>query len=133
MLVPEQIIVYVIMIRSCSSIASFESSVVRRHNFSISNGLYYIGDRLAAVFHTRLRLSNSTLNYDLYSKKLHARVVFQMKLPHISFLIVIDMLLLVILCSPLLLYCLVQGGQILPIRLVSNGSLMECLQRFLPN
>ena len=30
--------------------------------------MYYIGDRLAAVFHTRLRLSNSTLNYDLYLK-----------------------------------------------------------------
>ena len=52
-------------IRSCSSIASFKSSVVRRHNFSIPKGLYYIGDRLAAVFHNRLRLSNSTLNYTI--------------------------------------------------------------------
>ena len=55
-------------IRSSRSIAIFKNSVTRLHKFVAPNPLYYIGDRLPAILHTRLRLSNSTLNYDLYLK-----------------------------------------------------------------
>ena len=53
-------------IRSSRSIAIFKNSVTRLHKCVVPNPLYYIGDRLPAILHTRLRLSNSTLNYDLY-------------------------------------------------------------------
>ena len=37
--------------------------------YPVRNNLFYVGDRYLAVLHTRLRLGNSTLNYDLYLKK----------------------------------------------------------------
>ena len=55
-------------IRSSRSIAIFKNSVTRLHKCVVPNPLYYIGDCLPAILHTRLRLSNSTLNYDLYLK-----------------------------------------------------------------
>ena len=32
------------------------------------NYLFYVGDRSASIFHTRLRLNFSALNYDLFTK-----------------------------------------------------------------
>ena len=55
-----------ITIRSCSSVASFKNRVIQRHNSITPNPLFYTGERLSAVLHTRLILCNSTLNHDLY-------------------------------------------------------------------
>ena len=41
--------------------------MIQRHN-STPNPVFYTGERLSAVLHTRLRLCNSTLNHDLYLK-----------------------------------------------------------------
>ena len=57
-----------ITIRSCCSVASVKNRVIQRHNSITPNPLFYTGERLSAVLHTRLRLCNSTLNHDLYLK-----------------------------------------------------------------
>ena len=104
-------------IRSSRSIAIFKNSVTRLHKCVVPNTLYYIGDRLPAILHTRLRLSNSTLNYDLYLKNCVSSSFcacgFPKKLQLISFSTVTDMLLFGILCSPLLFPYSVKRGQVL--------------------
>ena len=56
-------------VRSSPSLDCFKNNVIRHFDTSTCNPLYYVGDRLPAIFHTRFRLSNSTLNYDLFLRK----------------------------------------------------------------
>jgi hypothetical protein len=56
-------------VRSSPSLDCFKNNVIRHFDASTCNPLYYVGDRLPAIFHTRFRLSNSTLNYNLFLKK----------------------------------------------------------------
>jgi hypothetical protein len=56
-------------VRSSPSLDCFKNNVIRYFDASTCNPLYYVSDRLPAIFHTRFRLSNSTLNYDLFFKK----------------------------------------------------------------
>ena len=53
-------------IRSSPSLDCFKNNVIKHFDASTCNPLYYVGDRLPDIFHTRFRLSNSTLNYDLF-------------------------------------------------------------------
>ena len=56
-------------VRLSTSPGMFKHLLFYHFNFSQCNPLFYMhGDRLQSIFHTRLRLKNSTLNYDLILK-----------------------------------------------------------------
>ena len=49
-------------VHSSPSLDCFKNNVTRHFDTSTCNPLYYVDDRLPAIFHTRFRLSNSMLN-----------------------------------------------------------------------
>ena len=51
-----------------SSLGSFKNNLSNCFGSSSHNYLFYVGDRSASIFHTRLRLNFSALNYDLFTK-----------------------------------------------------------------
>ena len=51
-----------------SSLGSFKNTLSNCFGPSSRNYLFYVGDRSASIFHTRLRLNFSALNYDLFKK-----------------------------------------------------------------
>ena len=51
-----------------SSLESFKNKFSKCFGPSSCNYLFYVGDRSASIFHTRLRLNFSALNYDLFTK-----------------------------------------------------------------
>lgn len=53
-------------VRNCQNVAVFKKRLIKWNNYLVRNRLYYFGDRYLAVLHTRLRLGNSALNYNLY-------------------------------------------------------------------
>ena len=55
-------------IRCSPTLSSFKSNICKWFQYPKRNYLYYTGDRLLAILHTRLRLENSALNYDLFHK-----------------------------------------------------------------
>ena len=54
--------------RISSSPGNFKRNLLKFLHFPSRSYLFYIGDRSASIFHTRLRLNFSTLNYHLYQK-----------------------------------------------------------------
>ena len=55
-------------IRISSSLGIFKHSLLKFLQFPSRNYLFYIGDRSASIFHTRLRLNFSALKYHLFQK-----------------------------------------------------------------
>ena len=53
-------------VRLSLSLSSFKHNVLKCMKFPIRNYLFFTGDRTASIFHTRLRLNFSALNYDLF-------------------------------------------------------------------
>ena len=54
--------------RKSLSLNIFKRNLFSFYNFPAPNFLFYFGERLPSIHHCRLRLQNSTLNKDLYSK-----------------------------------------------------------------
>ena len=54
--------------RLSSSLGSFKNNLSNCIGPSSRNYLFYVGDRSASIFHTRLRLNFSALNYDPFTK-----------------------------------------------------------------
>ena len=54
--------------RLSSSLRSFKTNLLKCLGFPSRNYLFYVGDRSASIFHTRLRLNFSALNHDLFKK-----------------------------------------------------------------
>ena len=55
-------------VRLSLSLSSFKHNVLKCMKFPIRNYLLFTGDRTASIFHTRLRLNFSALNYDLLKR-----------------------------------------------------------------
>ena len=53
-------------VRLSLSLSSFKHNVLKCMKFPIRNYLFFTGDQTASIFHTRLRLNFSFLNYDLF-------------------------------------------------------------------
>ena len=53
-------------VRNCQNLAVFKKRLIKWNKYPVRNRLYYFGNRYLAVLHTRLRLGNSALNYNLY-------------------------------------------------------------------
>ena len=59
-------------VRLSLSLSSFKHNVLKCLKFPIRNYLFFNGDRTTSVFHTRLRLNFSALNYDLFKRNCSA-------------------------------------------------------------
>ena len=55
-------------VRCSTTLSRFKKNICKWSRNPERNYLYYIGDRLPAILHTRLRLGNSALNHDLFRK-----------------------------------------------------------------
>ena len=55
-------------VRMSSSLSIFKNNVSKFMKFPTCNYLFFTGDRAASIFHTRLRLNFSALNYDLFKR-----------------------------------------------------------------
>ena len=53
-------------VRNSSSVANFKLKVGRIFSRGMKCKLFEVGSRYASILHTRLRLNNTTLNYDLF-------------------------------------------------------------------
>ena len=55
-------------VRMSSSLSIFKNNASKFMKFPTCNYLFFTGDRAASIFHTRLRLNFSALNYDLFKR-----------------------------------------------------------------